>query len=143
LLVYLLAATALAPLLTVLLAAGDSSHRLAVQQTDCGIQVVLWHNRHAASSHHHGLAARALTFFAQPSAAAQADHVLQFTRGAVSLKTTTDIVLPVLATLAPQLIPPAVNLPPLLLATLKMTSPRPPPAASHLQLCLRSTVLLI
>lgn len=142
-LTYLFAATTLAPLLTLLLAAGDPSHHTTVQETEAGVQIVLRHDRCGVLPHHHSLAARALTFFAPRPSATQPNHVLQFTGGALSLKATSDVALPAQDALAPQLIPPAGDHPFLTVPALPMARPRPPPVASAQQLCLRSTVLLI
>jgi hypothetical protein len=142
-LTYLFAATTLAPLLTLLLAAGDPSHHATVQETEAGVQIVLQHDRCGVLPHHHSLAARALTFFAPRPSATQPNHVLQFTSGVMSLKATSDVVLPAQDALAPQSIPPAGNHPFLTLSAVPMARPRPTSAASAQQLRLRSTVLLI
>ena len=58
LLLYLLMATPLAPALTALLAMGDPSHHVAVQQTARGIRVVLRHDCLHSPTHRHGVVAR-------------------------------------------------------------------------------------
>jgi hypothetical protein len=78
LLLYLFTATPLAPVMFSLLAEADRSHHVAIQQTSQGLQVVLRHDRSGSASHRHGMVARALTVFAQRTAGAQSDHVIQF-----------------------------------------------------------------
>jgi hypothetical protein len=55
----------------------DPNHQLLIGTGERGGRLVLHHGSRCAS-HHHGLAARALTLFAQPANAANPDHILQF-----------------------------------------------------------------
>ena len=55
----------------------DPNHQLLISVGQRGVRLVLHHGSRCVS-HHHGLAARALTFFAQPAKAANPDHILQF-----------------------------------------------------------------
>jgi hypothetical protein len=55
----------------------DPNHQLLIGSGERGSRLVLHHASRYAS-HHHGLAARALTLFAEPANAANPDHILQF-----------------------------------------------------------------
>jgi hypothetical protein len=143
-LLYLLAATPLAPAMTALLAAFDGSHDVALQRTANGPQVVLQHDCVNLATHRHGMVALSLTLFAQRTTPSQPDHVIQF--GAVdSLRQSSP---PIIAP-APQfrLLAAFVRcdflLPPLRLTSSLVNLPRPPPATSGILFNLRSTVLVI
>jgi len=144
LLVYLAAATPLAPALTALLASMDRSHHVAIQQTMRGVEVVLRHHCFDSRPHQHGLAARVLILLAQRTTPAQPDHVIQFGTTDTVRETSKLIVEPEPCCLVPDAFP-------ALGAGLRVPSvsyfssvfPRPPPAASRLLLALRSTVLLL
>lgn len=76
----LLFASACSPLglgLSALAGSLDPNHQLLLGAGERGSRLVLHHAGRSAS-HHHGLAARALTLFAQPPNAANTDHILQF-----------------------------------------------------------------
>ncbi len=143
-LLYLLTATPVAPAITVLLAALDRSHQVAMQETANGLQVVLRHGCVNLASHRHGMVARALTLFAQQTTPSQSDHVIQF--GAVDRlrQPSTPIMAPVPGLeLHPATVPCDFLLPAPLLTSSLVNLPRPPPAASGLLHSLRSTVLVI
>ncbi len=55
----------------------DPNHQLLTSAGERGFRMVLHHGSRCAT-HHHGLAARALTLFAQPANPANPDHLLQF-----------------------------------------------------------------
>jgi len=78
LLLYVCAASPLAPSFTALLAALDTSHHVTIARGADGAQVVLRHDCASSQTHRHGAIARTLTFFAQRAGAEQADHVIQF-----------------------------------------------------------------
>ncbi len=127
------------PAFTTLLAQFDRSHHIGVAADANGVRVVLRHDLHCLAAHHHGMIARTLTLFAQPTSHAQTDHVLQFqSTSAVS---------------APKQLTASINAGPLtaLNATLTqpdfapryISSPRAAPADPAGFVGLRSTVLLI
>jgi hypothetical protein len=120
----------------------DPNHQLLIGGHEPGVRLVLHHGSRW-TSHHHGLAARALTLFAQPANAANRDHILQFS-SADTLKGRSQ-------TSAPQPDPGYALLlfhggeflshPPQVFAS--GISPGSPPEVDAARLCLRSTVLLI
>jgi hypothetical protein len=55
----------------------DPNHQLLIDTGSQGGRLILHHGG-ACASHHHGLAARGLTLFAQPATAGNPDHILQF-----------------------------------------------------------------
>ena len=78
--VLLLFASACSPLglgLAALAGSLDPNHQLLFGAGEPGMRLVLHHGSRC-ESHHHGLAARALTIFTQPASAANPDHILQF-----------------------------------------------------------------
>lgn len=54
----------------------DPNHQLLIGAGERSVRLVLHHGSRCA--HHHGVAARALTLFAQPANPANPDHILQF-----------------------------------------------------------------
>ena len=81
LLAYLLSATPLLPMATVLVAWADGEHRVALSADRDGTQVVLGHDARdprTALTHSHCAVSRALTLLAEPSGPAHSDHVLNF-----------------------------------------------------------------
>ena len=141
---YLVTATPLAPALTALLALADGAHQVALQQSAGGVQVVLHHECVRSAAHRHGMVARTLTLFAQRTAGAQLDHVIQF--GSANFMSPAPMV-----AVAPSTQMPALDAFPSGLCRLEApslglflaTCPRPPPAASGLLRSVRSTVLLL
>jgi hypothetical protein len=77
LLLYSGACTPLGLELAALAGSLDPNHQLMIGGREPGVRLVL-HHASRCVSHHHGLAARALTLFAQPANAANPDHILQF-----------------------------------------------------------------
>ena len=141
---YLVFATPLAPVVFSLLAGLDRSHRVVLQQTSLGVQVVLRHDCSESPVHRHGMLARALTVFAHRTTAPQADHVIQFRSTETALQT------PVLETAPAPILPDAEGMAGdaslLYLADTSFVPAvlsRPPPAGNGLLLLVRSTVLLI
>ena len=74
---YVLACSPVGAGLTALIGSLDSNHQLLIGAGQRGNRLVLHHDSRSASSHHHGVAARALTLFAQPNNAGSPDHVVQ------------------------------------------------------------------
>jgi len=115
----------------------DSNHQLLIGAGEHGDRLVLHHGSFCAS-HHHGLAARALTVFAQPANAADPDHILQFS-SADTLKGQSQ-------NSAPQpdsryvLLVFLAHIPEVFASDISLNSPHRVDTA---RLCLRSTVLLI
>jgi len=143
-LLYLLTATPVALALTALLALADSSHHLAIQQTEHGIQLVLHHDRVNSPTHRHGMVARALTLIAQRPVGAQPDHVIEFTARATSEQTPALAFGPTPDSLALEPFFQYETLPyPVRLNTASTVYPRPPPGIVGSLLNTRSTVLLI
>ena len=119
----------------------DPNHQLLIGAAERGGRLVLHHGSGCAS-HRHGLAARALTLFAQPANAANPDHVLQFS-SADTLKAQSQASAP-----HPDLrdILPLCQSGELLAHASKVFASdisRPPPQVDPARLCLRSIVLLI
>ena len=141
----LLYAGACSPLgmgLAALAGALDPNHQLLTAASERSVRLVLHHGSRCAS-HHHGLAARALTLFAQPASPANPDHILQFS--------SADTLNGQSQTSAPQADSSCVLLvfhggeflshtPKVLAAGV---SPDSSPQVDAARLCLRSTVLLI
>lgn len=144
LLLYLAAATPLAPALTALLAATDRDHHVAIQQTEHGLQVVLRHECSNLPSHQHGMVARVLTLFAQRTTPAQPDHVIQFGATDTVRETSSIATEPESCSVAFDAFP-ASQAPPRVsrLNRFSAAFPRPPPAANALLLTVRSTVLIV
>jgi hypothetical protein len=120
----------------------DPNHQLLTGRAEPGVRLVLHHDS-GRESHHHGLAAGALTLSAQPANAVDPDHILQFC-SPDTLKSQSK-------TSAPQpdsrygLI--AFHGGEFLLHTSKALASGisfgSPPEVDAVRLCLRSTVLLI
>jgi hypothetical protein len=143
-LLYLLSATSLAPALTTLLAMLDGSHHVTLQQTACGIRVVLRHDCFNSSTHRHGIIARTLTLVAQRPTQGRPDHVIQFAAVTTSEQASAPLTVPVADSSASDLFLPCDPLPHATrLTDVSAAHPRPPPDASSLLLSIRSTVLLI
>lgn len=143
LLLYVSAATPVAPAITALFASLDSSHQLALRCDAHGARVVLHHERADSPTHVHGAVARALTFFAQRSAGDDPDHSIQFNNSDNTTRLQTLRVAPssngeLLAAPAAPLLP-HFQLP----CFSPCLEPRPPPGVSGFLLSVRSTVLLI
>jgi len=120
----------------------DSSHEARLQSGEQGLQLVLHHN-HGCGGHHHGVMAKALTFFAKPATAGNPDHVIQFS-STNNFCSQTQLLSPTLTQMelpAPDTIEFSIAFsnPNLTVST----SPRPPPHECELLACLRSTVFLI
>jgi hypothetical protein len=144
LLLYVAAATPLAPGLTALLAATDTSHHVTIEQTMRGFRVVLRHQCANSPSHRHGMAARVLTLFAQRTTPAEPDHIIPFAITDTARETPTLNVEP--ESRATFLDPsPAAQAWHLRAPSIPIAADfsRPPPAASGLILAVRSTVLLV
>jgi hypothetical protein len=119
----------------------DPNHQLLIGGRECG-RLVLHHGSRWVS-HHHGLAARALTLFAQPANAANPDHILQFCC-ADTLKGQSQTFAPqhdsrygLLVFHGGEFLP---HTPKVSASAISLGSP---PALETPLLCLRSTVLLI
>ena len=118
----------------------DPNHQLLIGGGEPGVRLVLHHG--SGASHHHGLAARALTLFAQPANAATPDHLLQFC--------STDTLKGQSQTSAPQpdsryalRVFHGAFLPPTPKGFASVNSLGFPPEVDAARRCLRSTVLLI
>ena len=141
---YVFSATPAAPAFVALLGSADRNHRVALQQTADGIQLVLRHECANSPTHRHGLVARALTLLAQRPVAGKPDHVIQFATSTTALQAAT------VATISPTSDATSV----LVLSRdlvrdcgwlrgALLTAPRPPPEKNSLLLILDSTLLLI
>lgn len=140
---YLVAATSLAPALTTLLAAADRGHQVVIGQTADGVQVVLRHDCFHSPTERHGFIARVLTLVARPPAVGL-DHVIQFTTSAQSEQASAAVITPVTHATASEFFLPAdlhTHLTRLTAASAVETG-HPPGAGSSL-LNVRSIVLLI
>ncbi len=120
----------------------DPNHQLQIGTGERSVRLVLHHGSRCAS-HHHGLAARALTLFAQRTNPANPDHILQFSSADV-LKSQSQASGPQPVSRSVLLVftggrflahTPAVPA--------SGISPDSPPHVNAARLCLRSTVLLI
>ena len=143
LLLYVAAATPVAPAFTALVASLDSSHHVALRCDTQGARVVLHHECADAPIHVHGAVARVLTFFAQRSTDGDPDHSIQFnnpdnTTRMQSLRVAPSSDSELLATPAEP-----HSLQSRLPCFSQCLEPRPPPGVSGLLLSVRSTVLLI
>lgn len=118
----------------------DPNHQLLLGAGERVARVVLHHGSPCAT-HHHGLAARALTLFAQPANAANPDHVLQFSssdaiKGESETSARQSDPRPTLLVFQGGEFP--AHAPKAFAAGIS-----PPPHVDAARLCLRSTVLLI
>ncbi len=143
-LLYLLTATPLSPLLTLLLAMTDSSHHVVLGQTKSGIQVVLRHDCFHSPTHRHSIVARAITLVAQRPTEGNPDHVIRFADSPITEQLSTLAVTPAID-------PPASKLhlssnllsPQAFFIVEPAVLPRPPTDTSGVLINVRSSVLRI
>jgi hypothetical protein len=127
---------------TALLGSLDPNHQIQVSGGNDGLQLVLHHSA-KWPGHHHGTAARVLTFFAQSPSPTDPDHVIQFSVAIISLP-KTQITAPKVASSDASLLA-ALALPvlPNPEAVCQFRVAMAPLSSSIQLVCLRSTVLLI
>jgi hypothetical protein len=113
-----------------------------VRSGERGLALVLHHERNCAG-HQHGAIARALTCLAQPTSAADPDHVIQFGT-ADTFSPKTKLALPSLqGSEQPTVVLTQVVLVPSAETAPPFARPHPPFGECGPARCLRSTVLLI
>ena len=143
-LVYAGVLTPVGPLIAALVGGLDRDHHVCLEAGADGMRVVLHHGKNCLTRHHHGLVARTLTMFAEPPAATDPDHVLQF-----HASTTASFNKQLVTPKSLQSEPAAVTVPALFVLKLSPESVcsianlRPPPGVGAQTACRRFTLLLI
>jgi hypothetical protein len=142
LLLYAGAASPVGLEMTALLGALDTTHQVAMHAERDGVQVVLHHRRNS-TAHHHGLAAKALTFFSHPASANAPDHVLLFRAPGTASKPEQFSTPTPLTFEAPPFACLESALPDYRRTNPPSMPPRPPTDAGGNDLFIRSTILLL
>jgi hypothetical protein len=125
-----------------ILGALDPNHHAVLQPGASEMRLVLRHDVKCAG-HHHGIVARALTLFSQPTSATNPDHVLQFS-SVTGFTRDSQLIVPSASQSEPivvVLVEPVACAEPIPVRF--RPSPRPPPGDAGKLLSLRSTVLLV